>query len=96
MLPVRLFSRECDGEMNWAGECGAEDVLGVGDVVQECVVVDDAELFVRVWLGDFTPAVKSSVWVIFGEYVNNGVRINTGIPHATAASMRLGVWFNSW
>lgn len=48
MLPVRLFSRECDGEMNWAGECGAEDVLGVGDVVQECVVVDDAELFVRV------------------------------------------------
>lgn len=48
MLPVRLFSRECDGESSWAGECGAEDVLGVGDVVQECVVVDDAELFVRV------------------------------------------------
>lgn len=92
MLPVRLFSRECDGESSWAGECGAEDVLGVGDVVQECVVVDDAELFVRVWLGDFTAVVKSSVWVIFGEYVNNGVRINTGIPHA--ASMRLSI--NSW
>lgn len=34
--------------ISWTGECG--EVLGVGDVVQECVVLvdDDAELFVRV------------------------------------------------
>lgn len=68
---MTLFSRECDGEINWAGECGAEEVLGVGDVVQECVVlvvVEDAELFVRVWFGDLT-TVNSSVWLavmIFG------------------------------
>lgn len=52
---------------------------GVGEVVQECVVLvavddeEDAELFVRVWLGDLTASSKGVVvlmvvwllWVIF-------------------------------
>lgn len=49
---VRLLSREWEGDISWAGECLAEVVLlGVGDVVQDVfVAVDEAELFVRVWL----------------------------------------------
>lgn len=57
--------------INWAGECGA-DVPGVGDVVQECVVlvvVDEAQLLVRVWLGvgDFPPLFDGVILTYVGR-----------------------------